>query len=377
MIKRTANLEISFSDEQAMILDSAKDFCRDKSDITTVRSLLKSETGYKNDVWAEMIALGWTGLALPEQYGGSGMGVGATIPLVESMGRHLLCTPFITSTIASQAILRGGTEDQKSRWLPSIVEGAIAAMAMLDNEDWGATQIRCTLTPKDGGFVLEGKKLQVNDAAKADLFLVLASSNGAPTLVLVEATALSQGAISNNTLVDETKRASNVDFSGVTVKADAILAKGFEALHDVRLIGALLTATEATGTAAAALDTLVGYLTTRKQFGRLIGSYQALKHPTVDILLQMDSARTLIYHAATLINDASLNKDTEIACRMAKAQATDALLFAGDRSVQFHGGMGFTYDCDAMLYIRRAQWAQHQYGDAQHHRKLLAPLLLD
>lgn len=377
MIKRTANLEISFSDEQAMILDSAKDFCRDKSDITTVRSLLKSETGYKNDVWAEMIALGWTGLALPEQYGGSGMGVGATIPLVESMGRHLLCTPFITSTIASQAILRGGTEDQKSRWLPSIVEGAIASMAMLDNEDWGATQIRCTLTPKDGGFVLEGKKLQVNDAAKADLFLVLASYNGAPTLVLVEATALPQGAISNNTLVDETKRASNVDFSGVTVKADAILAKGFEALHDVRLIGALLTATEATGTAAAALDTLVGYLTTRKQFGRLIGSYQALKHPTVEILLQMDSARTLIYHAATLINDASLNKETEIACRMAKAQATDALLFAGDRSVQFHGGMGFTYDCDAMLYIRRAQWAQHQYGDAQHHRKLLAPLLLD
>ena len=141
MIKRTANLEISFSDEQAMILDSAKDFCRDKSDITTVRSLLKSETGYKNDVWAEMIALGWTGLALPEQYGGSGMGVGATIPLVESMGRHLLCTPFITSTIASQAILRGGTEDQKSRWLPSIVEGAIAAMAMAPSTILGSQRL--------------------------------------------------------------------------------------------------------------------------------------------------------------------------------------------------------------------------------------------
>jgi alkylation response protein AidB-like acyl-CoA dehydrogenase len=377
MITRTANLEISFSDEQAMILDSAKDFCRDKSDITAVRSLLKSETGYKNSVWAEMIALGWTGLALPEQYGGSGMGVGATIPLVESMGRHLLSTPFITSTIASQAILRGGTDEQKSRWLPSIVEGAVATTALLDNEDWGATQIRCSLTPKDGGFVLQGKKLQVNDAAMADLFIVLASSNGVPTLVVVEAKAVPEGAISNNTLVDETKRAANVDFSGVSVKADAILAKGTEALHDVRLIGALLIATEATGTVAAALDTLVDYLTTRKQFGRLIGSYQALKHPTVDILLQMDSARTLIYHAATLINDSSLNKDTEIACRMAKAQATDALLFAGDRSVQFHGGMGFTYDCDAMLYIRRAQWAQHQYGDAQHHRKLLATMLLD
>jgi alkylation response protein AidB-like acyl-CoA dehydrogenase len=377
MIKRTANLEISFSDEQAMILDSAKDFCRDKSDITTVRSLLKAETGYKDDVWAEMVALGWTGLALPEQYGGSEMGVGATIPLVESMGRHLLCTPFITSTIAAQAILRGGTDEQKNRWLPSIVEGAVATMALLDNEDWGATKTHCTLTPKDGNFVLEGKKLQVNDAAAAALFLVLASANGLPTLVMVDAKELPEGAISNKTLVDETKRAANVDFGGVTIKADSILANTTEVLRDVRLIGALLTASEATGTSAAALDTVVDYLTTRKQFGRLIGSYQALKHPTVDMLLQMDSARTLIYHAATLITDANLDKDTEIACRMAKAQATDALLFAGDRAVQFHGGMGFTYDCDAMLYIRRAQWAQHQYGDAQHHRKLLAPLLLD
>jgi alkylation response protein AidB-like acyl-CoA dehydrogenase len=95
------------------------------------------------------------------------------------------------------------------------------------------------------------------------------------------------------------------------------------------------------------------------------------------MLIQMDSARTFIYHAATLIGDGELDKDTEIACRMAKAQAADALSFAGDRAVQFHGGMGFTYDCDAMLYIRRAQWTQQQYGDPQHHRKLLAPLLLD
>ena len=374
---RTANLKISFSDEQAMILDSAKDFCRDKSDIATVRSLLKTETGYKADVWTEMVDLGWTGLSLPEQYGGSEMSIGAAIPLVESMGRYLLCTPFISSTIAAQAILRGGNDAQKHRWLPTMIEGAIGTMAILDNEDWGATRIDYTLTPKDGDFILDGIKLQVNDAAVADIFIVLASANGVPTLVVVNASQLPKGSISNKTLVDETKRASNVDFSGVTIKPDAILANGAEALPDLRLIGALLTAAEATGSAAAALDTIVGYLTTRKQFGRLIGSYQALKHPTVDILLQMDSARTFIYHAATLINDESLDKDTQIACRMAKAQATDALLFAGDRAVQFHGGMGFTYDCDAMLYIRRAQWAQHQYGDAQHHRKLLAPLLLD
>jgi acyl-CoA dehydrogenase len=136
-------------------------------------------------------------------------------------------------------------------------------------------------------------------------------------------------------------------------------------------------AAEATGSSAACLDTVVEYLKTRKQFGKLIGSYQALKHPTVDILCAMDSARSLIYHAGSVVGAAALDEDAETACRMAKAQATDALLFAGDRAVQFHGGMGFTYECDAQLYIRRAQWSQQQFGDSRHHRKRLASLLLD
>jgi alkylation response protein AidB-like acyl-CoA dehydrogenase len=149
------------------------------------------------------------------------------------------------------------------------------------------------------------------------------------------------------------------------------------ALRDHHLLWALLTAAEATGSAASCLDTVVDYLKTRKQFGKLIGSYQALKHPTVDILTAMDSGRSFIYHAATLVSDAPLDRDAEIACRMAKAHATETLLYAGDRAVQFHGGMGFTYECDAQLYIRRAQWSQQQFGDAQHHRKRLAALLLD
>lgn len=376
-MKRTANLAIAFSDEQAMILDSAKAFCSDKSDINAVRALLKSDTGYSPEVWRDMVQLGWTGLALPEQFGGSAMGIGATIPLVESMGRHLLSTPFISTTIAAQAILRGASSEQQANWLPAMAEGSIGTLALLDSEDWGATSTSCTLSETDSGYKLEGTKLLVSDANVADFFLVLAQHRQQSLLVRVEASALAEGAIAQKTLVDETKRAANVDFTGISVSAGAILANSAEALADIRLVGALLIAAEATGTAAAAIDTVVDYLTTRKQFGRLIGAYQALKHPTVDMLLQMDSARSLIYHAATLIDDVSLDRDTEIACRMAKAQAAEALSFAGDRAVQFHGGMGFTYDCDAMLYIRRAQWAQHQYGDPQHHRKMLAPLLLD
>lgn len=372
----TGNSALSFSDEQAMLLDSAKSFCGDKSDISAVRSLLQSDIGHNPEVWQEMVALGWTGIAIPEQYGGFAMGLGSTVPVIESMGRHLLGTPLITSTLASQAILRGGSEAQREQWLPKVVQGTVGSMALLDNEDWGAKLCGVTANASDSGIVLSGKKLLVADATVADFFVVSVNHSGNPALAIVEASQLATGAITANTLIDETKRAATVDFTGVTISPDALLPHSEQALKDVRLIGALLTAAEATGTSAATLDCIVSYLTSRIQFGRLIGSYQSLKHPTVDILLQMDSSRSLIYHAATLIDNGPVAKDTEVACRMAKAQATETLLFAGDRAVQFHGGMGFTYDCDAMLYIRRAQWAQHQYGDAQHHRLHLAKLLL-
>ena len=371
---RTANMTLTFSEEQAMILDSAKSFCRDRSNMTAVRSLLSSKSGYSANVWSEMVALGWTGIAITEQYGGSDLGIGSTIPLVESMGRHLLSTPYISTIIASQALERGGSDVQKANWLPRVVEGSIGTLALLDNEDWGATTTSCTLSSE---FELQGTKLLVNDAAVADFFIVLASYNGAEVLVLVEAGALPSNSLSEKVLIDETKRACNVSFNGVTVSEAAILPNSVNALRDSRLIGAVLTAAEATGSSAAALDVVVAYLTSRVQFGRLIGSYQSLKHPTVEMLIAMDSARTLIYHAASLLDEQTLNQDAEIACRMAKAQATDALLFAGDRGIQFHGGMGFTYDCDAQLFLRRALWMQHQYGDAQHHRLHLANLLLD
>jgi acyl-CoA dehydrogenase len=371
---RTANMALTFSDEQAMILDSAKSFCRDRSDISAVRSLLNSKTGFSSETWSDLVSLGWTGIAITEQYGGSELGIGSTVPLVESMGRHLLSTPYISTIIASQALQRGGSEAQKANWLPRVVTGSSGTLALLDNEDWGATATSCTLT---ADFELQGTKVMVNDAAVADFFVVLAEHNGAEVLVLVETSSLPSDSLSDKILIDETKRACNVTFNGVKLSAAAILPNSEAALRDSRLIGALLTAAEATGSSAAALDVVVSYLTSRVQFGRLIGSYQALKHPTVEMLIATDSARTLIYHAASVVDDQPLNTDAEIACRMAKAQATDALLFTGDRGIQFHGGMGFTYDCDAQLYLRRALWIQHQYGDAQHHRLHLANLLLD
>ena len=370
------NTALKFSEEQAMLLDVAREFCKNKSPMPSVRAQLETDSGYDAALWDEMVALGWTGIALPESCGGSAMGVTTVVPVVEAMGRAMLGTPMISTTLAAQLLLRAGGASRMESLLSDIAAGTIATIAQLENADWGDASLACSV---DADGVLHGRKTFVSDAAAAQLFVVVVEHQGEPALANVGADQLGAQAIVSNTLIDQTKRSATVDFTGVTVARDAMLTGSAvsSALHDLRLLGALLVAAEATGSAASCLDTVVEYLKTRKQFGKLIGSYQALKHPTVDILTAVDSGRSFIYHAATLVGDEPLERDAEIACRMAKAHATETLLYAGDRAVQFHGGMGFTYECDAQLYIRRAQWTQQEYGDAQHHRKRLAALLLD
>jgi alkylation response protein AidB-like acyl-CoA dehydrogenase len=370
------NTAISFSEEQAMLMDVAREFCRDKSPMAVVREHLETETGFDASLWEEMVALGWAGIALPESCGGSGMGIATVVPVVEAMGRTMLGTPLISSTLAGQLLLRAGGEQRCEGILAEIAAGAPATVALLENADWGNEQISVTL---DENRALQGVKDFVTDAGVAQIFVVVAEQAGAPVLAVVRSEQLDAGAISAHTLIDQTRRSARVDFSGVQVaESDVISGDAVQAaLRDLRLLGALLIAAEATGSATSCLDTIVEYLKTRKQFGKLIGSYQALKHPSVEILNAIEAARSFCYHAATLVGEASLDEDAEVACRMAKAQATETLLYAGDRAVQFHGGMGFTWECDAQLYIRRAQWSQQQFGDARHHRKRLAALLLD
>ncbi len=373
------NIELSFDKEQAMIIKSAREFCGKKSPIASVREMVETDDGFETDSWDEMADLGWMGAAIPEEFGGFELGMGSVVPIAESMGRFMLSTPFFSTTLAGQAILRAGTLDQKKTWLPKIADGTIGTLALLDNADWGSDAIGCTATEKGGKLILNGVKWYVADAGVSEFFILSVNYKSAPALVIVNRGQLSGDAFKRHILIDETKRAFKMDFSGVAVEKSELLDPEASpaALRDLKLIGALLTAAEATGSAAAALDIIIDYLKNRMQFGKLIGSYQGLKHPTVEVLNQMEAARSHIYHAATIVGDQPLDVDMEIACRMAKAQATEALLFAGDRAVQFHGGMGFTYECDAQLYIRRAQWAQQQFGDAYHHRKRLAPLLLD
>ena len=356
-----------------MLLDVARGFVRDRAPIEAVRAQLETDTGYDAATWQAMVDMGWAGIALPDTVGGAGMGVGSAVPVFEALGGGLLGTPMLSTMLAGQLIWRAAGESA-AEWLGRLCSGSVGTIAYLDHADWGAANLGVTLG-NDGA--LTGSKSFVADAGVADCFAVVASDGGEPVLALVERSAINDSALSENVLIDLTKRAANVDLTGVipaqVFRGDAVTA----ALRDTLLIGALLTAAETTGAAGKCLNSITEYLKTRKQFGKLIGSYQALKHPTVDIYVGMENARSFVYHGATIVGDEVLDQDAEIACRMAKVAADEVMVFAGDRSVQFHGGFGFTWECDSTLFIRRAQWAQQMYGGAIHHRKRLASLLLD
>ena len=375
MDKNSRN-SLSLSEEQAMLLETSREFFRKKWTIEDVRRQVDTVSGYDLNVWNEMVDLGWLGIAIPERFSGSGLSVNGLVPLIENMGRAMLGTPLISTVLAAQLLIRVGAGKYFDSLLQRIIEGTPVTIAFLENPDWGDLKVRCKI---GSDLIIQGTKDFVDDAMAAKIFILPIMKNGELVLAIVDRQQLSDDAIFPHVLIDQTKRSARIDFSGVKVEASQIIKneKVEKALGDVRIIGALLTSAEQAGSTAACLDTVVDYLNTRRQFGNLIGSYQALKHPAVDMLTMLDASRSFIYHAATIISDAPIEQDVKVACHMAKAQSTDALTFAADRAVQFHGGMGFTYECDAQLYIRRAQWSQQQYGDAEYHRSALACIFFD
>ncbi len=368
---------IGFSEEQADLLDAATVFCREKSPIAKVRRLIEDETGYDVDVWREMGELGWLGIAAPEVYGGLGLPIGAVVPMLEQMGRRLLASPFLSTTLAAQALLVGGTEGQKQALLPKIAAGTAATLALVEaSGDWNLENIQCAATDAGAGALrLAGEKFLVCDAAAAAWIIASVTYEGRPNLVVIEKAAIPQGALRRETVIDETKRAFALSLDGVeTPKANLFdPARASAAFAHIHLAANLLGSAEMCGGTQAVIDYTVDYLKTRKQFGKLIGSYQALKHPIVDAYVGYEQARSHLYSAAHCFGEQGAG---EISTRMAKAQADAAFSYAADRAIQFHGGFGFTYDCDAQLYRRSAIWQAAQYGDGAYHKRRLAQLLL-
>ncbi|WP_374542220.1 acyl-CoA dehydrogenase family protein [Sphingorhabdus sp.] len=367
---------IGYSEEQIQLLDVASEFCREKSPIAKVRALIDTESGFDADVWQEMAGLGWLAIAVPEAQGGVGLTLAEVVPVVEQMGRNLLATPFVTTVVAQQALLAAGSAEQQAAWLPRLGAGEVGTLALGEaHGDWDLANITATATRADGQIRLTGTKHFVLWADSAALIVVSVLLDGKPALILVEKSAIPEGALRRETIVDETRRSFALTLDGIMVPDDAVLdlSRTNMALAQIDLATNLLQSAEMCGGAQAAIDYTLDYLRARKQFGKLIGEYQALKHPMVDAYVGYEKARTHLYSAAHSISDQGRG---EIAVRMAKAAADGAYSFAADRAIQFHGGFGFTHDCDAGLHRRAAIFHASQYGDAAWQRKRLADLLL-
>ena len=348
---------IGFSEDQATLLDVATDFCLRRSPVATVRHLMEAEAGHDPAVWAELGELGWLGVAIPEAYGGSGLGLAEVVPLVEQMGRRLMAGPFVSTTLAAQALIAGGTEDQKREALPRIAAGEAATLALAElDTDWETAAIACTATRQaDGRLALSGCKVLVTDAAEARRIIASVRIDGTPALVLLTPDDLPAGALRRETVIDGTRRSFALTLDGIVLDPDRRFDpdRAVAALEHIHLAANLLAAADMVGGTQACIDYTLDYLRTRTQFGKVIGSYQALKHPIVDAYTRYEQARSHLYSAAHCFNEQGTG---EIAVRMAKASADVAYSFAADRAIQFHGGFGFTWDCDAQLYRRRAIW---------------------
>ncbi len=367
---------IGFSEEQADLLDVAVNFCRDKSPVDKVRTLLTDELGYDPAVWSEIAELGWLGIAIPEEFGGVGLGLAEVVPVVEQMGRNLMAGPFVSTTLAAQAILVGGTDSQKADLLPAMASGTAATLALSeDHADWDLGHIDCAAFADGDALQLSGTKTFVTDAASAEWIIASVNLDSAPALIVINRSTVPDGAIRRETVIDETRRSYQLCLDGLSVPKTSLLdsSKTAETLAHLHLASNLLLSAEMCGGTASVIDYTVDYLQTRKQFGKMIGSYQALKHPIVDAHVGYEKARSHLYSAAYTFTQQG---EGEIATRMAKSTASDAFSFAADRAIQFHGGFGFTYDCDAQLYRRRAIWCEAMQGDGAYHRKKLADLLL-
>ncbi len=365
-----------FSAERQALRESVRAFARQVSPEPEVRRMMALPDGYDRAVWGRMAGeLGLPGIAVPQRHGGAGGGLVEAAIVCEETGRFLLPGPLLSTLLAAAAIARAGDDQVAGAWLPRIAAGdTIATLAVAEaGGRWDAGGVRCTATPApgaSGGWRLDGLKRYVPDAHVAGLIVTMARAPDGVALFAVDGRA-GGVAVGRLTGFDLTRRLCDVTLDA----ADAVpLARpGSRAADEVLDLVRVLVAAEQVGTAQAALDMAVGYARDRVQFGRAIGSFQAVKHMCADALLDVESARSAAYYAAWAADRGS--DDLAVAAPLAKAFCADALLAAASLNMQVHGGLCFTWEHPAHLYFRRAKAGAQLWGDSQQHRELLVTRL--
>ncbi len=378
-------MDFDFTQEQVMLRNLTREFLTRESTPRAVRTLMEEANGFSAATWQQMSEMGLPGLAIDPGYGGQGLGMVELALVLDEMGRAAYPGPFFATTVlAASAIAAGGQPNQMARYLPDIAQGRTkATLALIEDAlSWSSSGVRMTAERRGNEFVLSGMKRFVPFAQSADLILVVArtgsgSADDGTTVFAAPADAagLSQ---SPNVEMDHTARTSTVTFGNVVVPADAVIGepdRGWDVIGPTLQRAAIGASAEMLGAARRCMEMSVEYAKVRQQFGQPIGAFQAIKHACAEMLLEVENAHAATYYAAWALDAGSA--DAELAASVAKAYVGDASRKVCGSSIQVHGGIGFTWEYDLHLYVKRAKHFEPLYGDADFHREQAIRLLLE
>jgi alkylation response protein AidB-like acyl-CoA dehydrogenase len=358
-------MEFGLSESQQFLKDSARKFFAGECPSAEMRRLMETDTAYDATLWSKLTEQGYTGIIFPEAYGGVGLGKVELMLLMEEAGRALLPGPFFSTVVLAGSVLEAvGNPSQKEKYLAPICRGEVRATVALVEGDasWNPRDVQLSAT----NGKLNGEKLFVTDAAIAD-FIVVVARNG----VFVVDSKAHGLKISSMSGMDLTRKLYRVEFNSTRAEQigdTAELSSAFD-------IATAALAAELVGGMQRILDITIEYAKTRKQFGKPIGMFQAVQHQCADMYLETESARSAVYYAGWALEEKS--PDAAIAVSIAKMYASDAARTVGNRGIQVHGGMGFTWENDLHLYYRRAKASETTFGDATFHRERIARMVID
>ena len=366
-------MNFAFTDEQEQLRDFVRSFLEEKSPESAVREQMDTEQGFDPDVWAQMSEqMGLPALTIPEDYGGQGFTRIEQVVVLEEMGRSLLCAPFFSSAVmAANALMLSGDESAKQAHLPQIASGETRGTLAFTEQNgrWDEPGITMAATADNGAWRLDGVKMYVLDGHTADLLIVAARTSGGVSLFTVDprAAGLTRTALST---MDQTRKQAKLTFEGVEATLIGEEGQGWPVLDAVLDLASVALAAEQVGGAQRCLDMSVEYAKVRVQFGRPIGSFQAIKHKCADMLLEVESAKSAAYYAGWCA--AEMNDELPQVASLAKSYCSEAYFHAAAENIQIHGGIGFTWEHPAHLYFKRAKSSELLFGDPTYHRELLA-----
>jgi alkylation response protein AidB-like acyl-CoA dehydrogenase len=366
-------MNFAFTEEQEELRKTVRQFLEAKSPETAVREQMETDAGFDAAVWSQMgEQMGLQGLIVPEEFGGSGYSYVELGIVLEEMGRALLCAPFFSTVVlAANTLIHSGDAAAQAAHLPGIASGeTIATLAFTEpSGKWDESGITTQATGSGDSWTLSGTKMFVLDGHTASLIIVAARTAKGVSLFTVDggASGLTRTALST---MDQTRKQAKLEFANTPATLIGTEGEGWKVLDRVLDLAAVGLAAEQVGGAQKVLEMAVDYAKVRVQFGRPIGSFQAIKHKCADMLLEVESAKSAAYYGMWCA--AELNDELPSVASLAKAYCSEAYFHATAENIQIHGGIGFTWEHPAHLYFKRAKSSELLFGDPTYHRELLA-----